>query len=83
MACFYDYNFIAIDVQGYELEVMRGAVDTLNNIEYIVAEVNRNELYINCAKVNELDSFLGDFGFKRVETLWAGGQDWGDALYIK
>jgi len=76
------YNFINIDVQGYELEVMKGAVDTLTNIEYIMSEVNRDEVYINCSKVNELDSFLWDFGFKRVETTWDGGT-WGDALYIK
>jgi len=78
----FDYNFINIDVQGYELEVMRGAVKTLTKIDYIMSEVNRDEVYINCSKVNELDSFLSDFGFNRVETTWDGGT-WGDAFYIK
>lgn len=77
-----NYNFINIDVQGYELEVFKGGKDTLNNIDYIIAEVNRDELYENCAKVDELDDFLGKYGFKRVETDYVG-VTWGDALYIK
>tara|TARA_R110002012_G_scaffold311860_2_gene521659 strand:- start:3280 stop:3891 length:612 start_codon:yes stop_codon:yes gene_type:complete len=77
-----DYNFINIDVQGYELEVMKGAINTLKNVDYIISEVNRDEVYINCSRVNELDSFLSDFGFNRVETTW-DGFTWGDALYVK
>lgn len=76
------YNFINIDVQGFELEVFKGGKETLNNIDYIIAEVNRDELYENCAHVDELDSFLSEFNFKRVETDWAG-VTWGDAFYIK
>jgi FkbM family methyltransferase len=75
-------NFINIDVQGFELEVFRGAKKTLKNVDYIMAEVNRDEVYENCAHVDELDSFLGTFGFTRVKTSWDGGI-WGDALYLK
>jgi FkbM family methyltransferase len=77
-----DYNFINIDVQGYELEVFKGGKDTLNQIDYIIAEVNRDEVYENCARVEELDAYLGEYGFKRVETNWEG-KTWGDAFYIK
>ena len=76
------YNLINIDVQGYELEVLRGATKTLEDIDYVYTEVNNQELYENCAMVEDLDYFLDDFGFKRVFTYWAGGS-WGDALYIK
>ena len=76
------YNFINIDVQGYELEVMKGAIITLENIDYIMSEVNRDEVYINCSKVDELDKFLAEFNFVRVETTW-DGMTWGDALYVK
>ena len=77
-----DFNFINIDVQGYELEVFRGAAEVLYGIDYIMTEVNRRELYKNCVQVTELDNFLGEFGFERVETLWSGNT-WGDAFYIK
>lgn len=77
-----DFNFINIDVQGYELEVFKGAKETLNNVDYIMTEVNRDEVYAGCAKIEELDAYLGEYGFQRVETTW-DGHTWGDALYIK
>jgi FkbM family methyltransferase len=76
------YNFINIDVQGYELEVFKGSSKTLNNIDYIIAEINRDELYKDCAKVDELKEFLGQYGFELVEESWDGGT-WGDGLFIK
>lgn len=78
------FNFINIDVQGYELEVFKGAMNTLNHIDYIYTEVNTVEVYENCAKMNELDDFLGDiYGFKRVLTKLTKDDTWGDALYVK
>jgi hypothetical protein len=76
------YNFINIDVQGYELEVFKGSYKTLKNIDYIISEVNRAEVYENCPYVGELDSYLQNYNFTRVETNWAG-DTWGDAFYIK
>lgn len=76
------FNFINMDVQGYELEVLKGAKTTLNNIDYVYCEVNRDEVYENNAYIEDIDSFLSDYGMKRVETDWAGGI-WGDAFYIK
>jgi len=76
------FNLINIDIQGFELEVLRGAKKTLKHIQWIVAEVNRDEVYENCARVEEMDEFLAKYNFKRVETSWAG-ITWGDALYVK
>lgn len=75
-------NLLVMDVQGYELEVLKGARETLQQINYVYCEINRDEIYEGCAKVWELDAFLGEYGFIRVETSWAGGT-WGDAIYIK
>jgi hypothetical protein len=76
------YNFINVDVQGYELEVFKGGSEFLNSIDYIMTEVNRAELYKGCARIEELDTFLSEYGFERVETTWDGGT-WGDAFYVK
>jgi len=76
------YNFLCLDVQGYELEVFKGAKDTLNDIDYILCEVNRDVVYHGCAMVDELDNFLEKYDFKRVETTW-DGNIWGDAFYVK
>jgi len=77
------FNFINIDVQGYELEVFKGGNEYLNHIDYIMTEVNRDELYENCVQIEELDNYLGTYGFERVETSWWDGGNWGDAFYIK
>jgi len=77
-------NFINIDVQGYELEVFKGGKETLKNIDYIYCEVNRGEMYEGNPMIEELDEYLGEYGFERVETHWpADYYKWGDALYIK
>ena len=47
-----------------------------------MTEVNRAEVYENCGMINELDDYLNQYQFSRVETSWAGGT-WGDAFYIK
>jgi hypothetical protein len=47
-----------------------------------MTEVNRAEVYKNCPMINEIDEFLNNYGFQRVETTWDGGT-WGDAFYIK
>lgn len=77
-----NYNFINIDVQGYELEVFKGAINTLRNVDYIISEINRDELYKECARIEDLQSFLKDFGFELVESNWVGGS-WGDGFFIK
>jgi FkbM family methyltransferase len=77
-----DYNFINIDVQGFELEVFKGAEETLNHIDYIVSEVNRGEVYKDCTRVEQLDEYLGKYGFERVETSWDGIL-WGDGFWRK
>lgn len=76
------YNFINIDVQGYELEVFKGAVKTLKTIDYIYTEVNFQHLYKDCCLVEELDAFLKKFGFLRILTD-SSNRTWGDALYKK
>ena len=76
------FNFINIDVQGYELEVFKGGKETLKNIDYIISEVNKEYLYEGCCLIQEIDEFLSEYNFSRAETSW-DGITWGDAFYIK
>jgi FkbM family methyltransferase len=76
------FNFINMDVQGYELEVLKGGKKTLKHIDYVYCEVNRDELYEGNVFIEDLDKFLADYSMERVETDWAGTL-WGDALYIR
>lgn len=79
---FKEYNFMNLDVQGYELEVLKGAVKTLDHVDYIYTEVNEKQLYDNCILINDLDIWLNLYGFKRVLTNMTR-HGWGDALYAR
>jgi FkbM family methyltransferase len=75
-------DLLAMDTQGYELEVLKGATQTLRSVKVVYTEVSNTPLYEGSALVEDLDSFLDPFGFKRVRTDWVGGT-WGDAVYVK
>lgn len=79
---FYEYNMLNIDVQGYELEVLRGSVETFKHIDCIYIEVNDRELYENCVLLKELDYWLSKHNFYRTITEMTR-HGWGDAIYIK
>jgi FkbM family methyltransferase len=76
------YDFMQIDVQGAELLVLQGCQKLIKNLRHIVCEVNIEELYEGCARVQEIDRFLQESGFVRVKTIW-NGTTWGDALYSR
>jgi len=78
------YDFINLDVQGAELEVLKGFGDILNNsnIKAIYTEINLEELYIGAPKLEELKKFLENYGFEMV-LLETVPQQWGDALFLR
>lgn len=78
-----NYNFLNMDVQGYELEVLRGGTETLKQIDYIFTEINFQEVYENCVLDYQLDSFLKEYNFTRVATFNGVPGFWGDAFYVK
>lgn len=77
-----NYNMLNIDVQGYELEVLKGAGSILGCMQLMILEVNLAEVYEGCPLVGEIDEFLKDYSFERVGTYWQS-ESWGDAIYVK
>ena len=76
-------NFLNLDVQGAELRVLRGMGELINSLDYIYTEINETELYVDCAKLNALESFLETNGFKRLCLRRYGRSGWGDALFVR
>jgi FkbM family methyltransferase len=72
---------LVADVQGYEDRVLLGARGLLKSLSWVYLEVNRAELYRECARIETLDELLA--GFDRVVTHWEPGHDWGDALWVR
>lgn len=52
------------DVQGYELEVLKGASDCLAFTEMLLLEVSFRRMYDNCPLAHEVVAFAGERGFR-------------------
>ncbi len=77
-----EFNFLNVDVQGVELNVMKSFGDLLGKLDYIYTEVNEEELYIGLDLFPEIDRYLHAFRFRRV-ALYMTPKKWGDAFYVK
>ena len=75
-------NFMNLDIQGAELMALKGAEEYLQSVEYIYCEVNKKELYEGCAMLHQLDTFLWDRGFERVELAMTP-HGWRDAFWVR
>lgn len=76
-------NLLVIDVQGFELQSLKGFENKLNDFDYIISEISRKSLYKSSVLVDELDIFLKENSFIRYKTSWVSNKPTGDAIYIK
>ena len=60
----YSRILLKIDVQGFELSVLKGAVETLKNCAYVYVECSETELYVGQALYRDVEDFLEQQGFK-------------------
>lgn len=80
-------GILKLDVQGFELEVLKGATNCLKNTTVIVLEVNNHDGYIGAPKYYILDEFLRNAHFTLFDlfpsTKDTNGQlkEW-DAIYV-
>ena len=75
------WNILNLDIQGSELKAMRGLTDW-SHIEAVFTEVNYREMYKGCALIEEIEEFLAEKGFVKVEEVDTGA-GWGDALFVR
>lgn len=76
-------NFLNLDIQGVELQALRGLGNLINQLDYIYVEINFKEVYQGCTKLADLDEFLIQNHFGRVITRRYLRHGWGEALYIR
>lgn len=74
-------DFLVMDIQGMELRALKGMGSLLNQFKWVYLEVNREEVYKGCGRIEEVEEYLGQFGFKGVQEIWHGG--WGDKFYSR
>ena len=56
--------FVKIDVQGFELEVLKGSKNLIDEFDYIYVECSFIELYEKQALADEVITFLNNYSFK-------------------
>ena len=69
-------DFIKIDVEGLEMEVLKGAEKTLENVEYLMIELNGNSEKYGSSK-RDIKEHLKSLGFKVLFKIWP------DIVYYK
>jgi FkbM family methyltransferase len=73
---------LKIDVQGGELEVMRGANKCLDHIDIIIMEIGTTETYKNQPVFAEYISYMHERGFCVIDFINAGYNDSGILMEV-
>ena len=66
---FEDVDLIKIDVEGFEMNVLRGAKDTLKDCNFLMIELNNNSKKYNSSN-NEIEKYLQELGFTTLIDKW-------------
>ena len=64
-----DVDMIKIDVEGYEMEVLKGATKTLESVQYLMIELNNNTKKYGSNNI-AVEKFIGDLGFNVLMEHW-------------
>ena len=64
-----DVDLIKIDVEGYEMEVLKGADQTLKNVEYLMIELNNNSKKYGSSNL-EIEKYLKKMEFEIIIKVW-------------
>lgn len=59
-------DFVKIDVQGAEIDILKGMVNTLKNVKHLIIELQHVEYNIGARHVNESIPIIESLGFRLV-----------------
>lgn len=79
-------SILKMDVQGYELEILKGGTESLKHTSVILVEMQNHDLYSNAPMYYDIDLFLRQHGFELRDMIPSIRQDrklyeW-DAIYV-
>ena len=77
-------DLIWMDAQGAELDVLKGAIETLRDVQVILTEVGTGTYYQGQSLKPEIDAFLKEQGFRELDSGFRQNHPYeGDTIYIK
>lgn len=62
-------SILKMDVQGFELQVLKGGIQTLKKVYLIILEMQNHEFYVGAPMYYELDEFLRNQGFRLFDLM--------------
>lgn len=74
-------DLLKLDVQGYELEVLKGAESSLAGIEAIIAEVNFLDIHVGVPLLHDITAWLQQRGFVAHDICGLTRRPLDDALW--
>jgi FkbM family methyltransferase len=77
-----DYDFLVMDIQGAELDALKGLETIINNFKHIYLEVSFKELYKGAPLYPEVRNWLETRGYKLMD-ISSDTASWGDALFVR
>jgi FkbM family methyltransferase len=74
-------SMLKIDVEGHELEVLKGGKKTLKKTKIILIEIHQTNQYVNYSK-NKIYKFLKKENFQLIKKFRFPFMKWEDRIYI-
>jgi FkbM family methyltransferase len=74
-------SFLKLDVQGYELEILKGGTNTLQSVEAVLMEVNLLALHDGAPLFHESAEYMGQLGFQVYDLCGFVRRPYDDALW--
>jgi FkbM family methyltransferase len=81
MIDFDKFNYLVLDIQGSELNALKGLQAFDEHFEVIITEAYIQDLYQGCGKLDEIEALLNNY--KLIEFAEEIGKGWGDAAFIR
>ena len=76
-------NLIWMDAQGAELDILRGAENSLRDIQAILTEVGLKSYYNGQSLKTEIDEYLANHGFFELESGYVQRHEFeADTIYV-
>jgi len=73
---------IKIDTEGYELEVLKGASETLRNVDWLICEVSVKERFVGSYRFEDLLDHVRSFGLRVTDVVEAPRNIHGEVEYV-